>query len=125
MAYIALAFAVLAAGLHVMIFGNSKVLSGFLPSLFDREMAQLGVPDVESFNFGIPADDRFELVPLLVDLLFDVRRRRCRVGRPGREKNPDRGDGAGDGAQQGSSSRLDPFHVGAVSFLPSAADRVS
>jgi hypothetical protein len=46
-------------GLHVMIFGNSKVLSGFLPSLFDREMAQLGVPDVESFNFGIPADDRF------------------------------------------------------------------
>lgn len=46
-------------GLKVMVFGNSKVLSGFIPSQFDRELAARGMAPVESYNFGLPGDDRF------------------------------------------------------------------
>ena len=50
---------------RVLIFGNSKVLAGFLPSLFD----QLGARDhhsVASFNSGFPGSDLF--LPPLQDL---------------------------------------------------------
>ena len=46
------------SGLKVMAFGKSKVLSGFIPSLFDNELAAAGV-SVESYNFGLPGDERF------------------------------------------------------------------
>jgi len=45
--------------LRVMAFGNSKTLSGFVPSLFDQELAIAGIPGVESWNFGLPGDIRF------------------------------------------------------------------
>jgi hypothetical protein len=38
---------------NVVIFGNSKVLSGFIPALFDS------VCDAYSFNFGLPNEPRF------------------------------------------------------------------
>ena len=43
---------------RVLIFGNSKVLAGFLPSLFDR-MAAAGKLKVSSFNSGFPGSDEF------------------------------------------------------------------
>lgn len=45
--------------LKVMAFGHSQILSGFIPSLFDAEMARAGVPSVESYNFGMPGSSRF------------------------------------------------------------------
>jgi len=47
---------------RVLIFGNSKILAGFLPSLFDR-MAATGGLHVSSFNSGFPGSDLF-LPPL-------------------------------------------------------------
>ena len=47
---------------RVLIFGNSKVLAGFLPSLFDR-MAASDNLKVSSFNSGFPGSDLF-LPPL-------------------------------------------------------------
>ena len=44
--------------LHVVAFGDSKTLSGFMPMAFDSTLAARGVSDVESFNFGI-AEPRF------------------------------------------------------------------
>jgi hypothetical protein len=46
-------------GLKVMAFGNSKMLAGFIPSLFDEEMSRAGMPGVESYNYGLPGDSRF------------------------------------------------------------------
>ena len=43
---------------RVLIFGNSKVLAGFLPSLFDR-LAAAGEMNVSSFNSGFPGSDEF------------------------------------------------------------------
>lgn len=45
--------------IKVMTFGHSKMLSGFIPSLFDRLMSEAGVPSVYSYNFGLPGDSRF------------------------------------------------------------------
>ncbi|MCC6321834.1 MAG: hypothetical protein IT438_10425 [Phycisphaerales bacterium] len=45
--------------LRVMAFGSSKTLSGFIPDLFDREAARLGVAGVESYNFGLPGEFAF------------------------------------------------------------------
>ena len=45
--------------LHVMAFGYSKMLAGFMPKVFDAELAQAGFPAVESYNFGLPGDSRF------------------------------------------------------------------
>jgi hypothetical protein len=47
---------------RVLIFGNSKILAGFLPSLFDRMAATDGLR-VSSFNSGFPGTDLF-LPPL-------------------------------------------------------------
>lgn len=47
---------------RVLIFGNSKVLAGFLPSLFDR-MASSDKLSVASYNSGFPGSDLF-LPPL-------------------------------------------------------------
>ncbi len=47
---------------RVLIFGNSKILAGFLPSVFDR-MAATGGLNVSSFNSGFPGSDLF-LPPL-------------------------------------------------------------
>jgi hypothetical protein len=48
---------------RIVVFGNSKVLSGFIPDLFDRS-----VPGCSSYNLGLPATDHFipELEKLLV-----------------------------------------------------------
>jgi hypothetical protein len=46
-------------GVRIMVFGNSKILTGFIPSLFDSELAAAGFPGVESWNFGLPGDSRF------------------------------------------------------------------
>jgi hypothetical protein len=45
--------------LHVMIFGFSTTLAGFVPAQFDSEMAAAGFPAVESYNFGLPGDSGF------------------------------------------------------------------
>ncbi len=45
--------------IHVMAFGYSKTLAGFIPKLFDSELAAAGIPPVESYNFGLPGDTRF------------------------------------------------------------------
>ena len=45
--------------MHVMAFGYSKTLAGFIPKLFDSELAAAGFPAVESYNFGLPGDSRF------------------------------------------------------------------
>ncbi len=45
--------------MHVMAFGYSKTLAGFIPRLFDSELATAGFPAVESYNFGLPGDSRF------------------------------------------------------------------
>lgn len=42
-----------------MAFGNSKLLSGFIPDLFDEDLRTAGIKSVESFNFGLPGDTRF------------------------------------------------------------------
>jgi hypothetical protein len=47
---------------RVLIFGNSKILAGFLPGLFDRMAASDGL-NVSSFNSGFPGTDLF-LPPL-------------------------------------------------------------
>jgi hypothetical protein len=44
--------------LHIMVFGKSGVLTGLIPSVFDRELAAARI-DVESYNFGLPGDARF------------------------------------------------------------------
>lgn len=46
-------------GTHVMAFGYSKTLAGFIPKEFDSELAAAGFPGVESYNFGLPGDTRF------------------------------------------------------------------
>jgi hypothetical protein len=43
---------------RVMIFGNSKILSGFLPAFFDQ-MASVDKLNVFSFNSGFPGSDEF------------------------------------------------------------------
>ncbi|HEX3942290.1 MAG TPA: hypothetical protein VHX11_12465 [Acidobacteriaceae bacterium] len=43
---------------RVLIFGNSKVLAGFLPSLFDQMAASHGLR-VSSYNSGFPGSDVF------------------------------------------------------------------
>ena len=43
---------------RVMIFGNSKVLAGFLPALFDQR-ASADKLNVSSFNSGFPGSDEF------------------------------------------------------------------
>lgn len=48
-----------AGGIHVMAFGYSKTLAGFIPKEFDSELAADGFPGVESYNFGLPGDSRF------------------------------------------------------------------
>jgi len=45
--------------IKVMTFGHSKMLSGFIPSLFDSRMSEAGVPSVYSYNFGLPGEERF------------------------------------------------------------------
>lgn len=45
--------------LRIMAFGHSQVLAGFVPAQFDRDMAEAGIPGVESYNFGLPGDSRF------------------------------------------------------------------
>lgn len=40
---------------RVLAFGDSKVLAGFVPSIFDETLG----PGVESFNAGLPASNRF------------------------------------------------------------------
>ena len=45
--------------LHVMAFGYSKTLAGFIPAQFDEAMASEGFPAVESYNFGLPGDSLF------------------------------------------------------------------
>lgn len=45
--------------MHVIAFGYSKTLAGFIPQLFDSELAAAGFPAVESYNFGLPGDNRF------------------------------------------------------------------
>lgn len=50
---------------RVLIFGNSKILAGFLPALFDR-LAAAGGMNVSSFNSGFPGSDEF--LPELEDL---------------------------------------------------------
>ena len=47
---------------RVLIFGNSKILAGFLPALFDQESSQNHL-NVSSFNSGFPGSDLF-LPPL-------------------------------------------------------------
>jgi hypothetical protein len=42
--------------LRVLIFGNSKILAGFMPSIFD-ELAAAGNLKVSSFNSGFPGSD--------------------------------------------------------------------
>lgn len=44
--------------LRVLIFGNSKILAGFLPSVFDRLAASEKL-DVSSYNSGFPGSDVF------------------------------------------------------------------
>ena len=46
-------------GLKVMAFGHSVMLAGFIPSLFDSQMAAAGISHVESYNFGLPGDGLF------------------------------------------------------------------
>ena len=43
---------------RVLIFGNSKILAGFLPALFDQESSQNHL-NVSSFNSGFPGSDLF------------------------------------------------------------------
>jgi hypothetical protein len=50
------------AVIRVLIFGNSKILAGFLPSRFDQ-MSSANHLDVVSFNSGFPGSDLF-LPPL-------------------------------------------------------------
>jgi hypothetical protein len=45
--------------LHVMAFGYSKTLAGFIPAQFDEAMAAEGFPAIESYNFGLPGDSLF------------------------------------------------------------------
>lgn len=45
--------------LHVMAFGHSKMLAGFIPSAFEADMAERGYPAIEAYNFGLPGDSRF------------------------------------------------------------------
>jgi hypothetical protein len=47
---------------RILAFGSSKILSGFIPSLFDRLL-----PDSSSYNLGLPATDHF--MPELETLL--------------------------------------------------------
>jgi hypothetical protein len=47
---------------RVLIFGNSKILAGFLPALFDQDSSQNHL-NVSSFNSGFPGSDLF-LPPL-------------------------------------------------------------
>ena len=44
--------------LHVMAFGYSKTLAGFIPTVFDSQMGTAGIA-VESYNFGLPGDSLF------------------------------------------------------------------
>lgn len=48
-----------APNLKVMAFGHSKMLSGLIPPLLERDLAQAGVPRVAAYNFGLPGDVRF------------------------------------------------------------------
>jgi len=45
--------------LHIAVFGNSRVLSGFIPAQFDEAVAAVLGRPVESYNFGLPGDTRF------------------------------------------------------------------
>lgn len=45
--------------LKIMAIGDSRVMSGFIPALFDREIVARGGPAVESYNFGLPGDAKF------------------------------------------------------------------
>lgn len=45
--------------LRVMAFGSSKTLSGFIPALFDEQLAAAGIANVESYNFGLPGEFAF------------------------------------------------------------------
>lgn len=47
------------ARLHVMAFGHSKMLAGFLPAAFEADMRKLGYPAIEAYNFGLPGDSEF------------------------------------------------------------------
>jgi hypothetical protein len=53
-------------GLRLIIFGNSKVMAGFVPDLFDNLAATDGL-DISSFNSGFPGDPTF--VPQLDTLV--------------------------------------------------------
>jgi hypothetical protein len=44
--------------LHVIAFGYSKMLAGFKPAEFDKQLSSDGFA-VESYNFGLPGDSRF------------------------------------------------------------------
>ncbi len=44
--------------LHVIAFGYSKMLSGFKPDNFDKQLTDAGFP-TESYNFGLPGDSKF------------------------------------------------------------------
>jgi hypothetical protein len=44
--------------LRIMAFGDSKILAGFIPPLFDSILALGGVA-AESYNLGLPGDQRF------------------------------------------------------------------
>ncbi len=45
--------------LRVMAFGDSKILTAFVPAVFDSELASAGLSSVISYNFGLPGDHRF------------------------------------------------------------------
>lgn len=47
------------ASLSVMAFGDSHMLAGFIPSVFDQQLAAAGIAGVTSYNFGLPGDPRF------------------------------------------------------------------
>jgi len=47
------------AKLRVAIFGDSRILSGFIPATFDSALHRAGYASVKSYNFGLPGESAF------------------------------------------------------------------
>ena len=47
------------AKLRRAIFGDSRILSGFIPATFDSALHRAGYASVESYNYGLPGESAF------------------------------------------------------------------